>query len=567
MPNRTRQLIFHNMDPRKTPNIMDLGLFPPFSGALEWLKSHKEEIRTLVKLLYTYPYLIQDESMDEFWNFLQSLNNAKDYHDSLDHEMEWDDLDPPPSPPVSTRLPSAKPFPQTLFVAGRTIYLCFPADEAEGLGFLTKMDAITQAIMPFCFVRSNISFYCPHTETGPETLQSISDANVFIFYLCEASVKSKSVLDLLCHAVANNIPVIMVREPGYKLPVMFCENIRNVEITRRGHHPRSMSDMHFSDVLSINGDSDQLVPPRSRPPSGAPPVVTLTVPREQSPADSLSSLPTIRTYFAPSRDPSVEKISLTDVITDGFKQSVTYIEEFHDRCIDKLYNKLSEHLGNLFPEPGTIRAACRVKRSEYDHHTFLRGLLKDSKELHYDNKRPTTTTNTSNTGKHHVIKRTRSGGNETSKKPSLGKNKSHGSWEGQKLPPIPNKVASNSYAVQTEKKALSGRTSQLVRQANVNSDNSLPLGRKSMEITERLNGNEHKTDKEQCREKSTSYLLFPETSKGFPRKDPELVRWPLTQERAPEFIPFSDSPITFDDCSFDIDWALVKSETPSPDLT
>lgn len=59
----------------KSMSEMDItaGFSPTVGGALAWLKRHKDELNTALRLVQMYPLLIQEDCLDGLWVFVQPM--------------------------------------------------------------------------------------------------------------------------------------------------------------------------------------------------------------------------------------------------------------------------------------------------------------------------------------------------------------------------------------------------------------------------------------------------------------------------------------------------------------
>lgn len=292
---------------------------PTFSGAKYWVDRHQKDFRTFAHLLELYPHLLRSEGLNPIREYMippESLPSNYTTSDSSDISNHG-------NAELHTHGNST--------TSKRFVYICDNISESD-FGVSSTKDKLVAALSSYCCVR-----------TSPEQLGSfiecvdivdvITAADAFVFLMNSRTLNSWFSLHQLGLAIAYDIPVIAVREAGFKLPPVFPVEFHHLEIVK----------------------------------PGAPLPVPPTLPRASPNPERCKSSDARRRQGTTAKDVNYHNDFFSDsellkrskrgenqppllatVISELYRTSLLYVWHLHDSCIAKLFGRLSDFLGDSF---------------------------------------------------------------------------------------------------------------------------------------------------------------------------------------------------------------------------
>ena len=321
-------------------------------GALDWISRHKRQIDQFFNILEQYPQLAQSDRLDAGKNPLppikrsvsesaaypprQSRATHSQMHSRHDNRFRrkkhrsGDSIVPNEQGKSLTDNADKNP---DLAAGERYIYVCDVMSDSRdsssqsssvlSSALPSPREKIVTALSSYCFVR-----------TGPDRLHSdaelfelthtIADADAFVLLLNDRVLASGTCLHQLAVAAAYDLPIISVRESGFKLPEKLSPELYEIEIIPV--HERGDTDNHNMSVENENSRNEQE-----------------TNIQQTDRHESQSS-----GFHSESEEDDTRHSSLADLINDCYTDSLLYVPNFHNSCISKLLGKLSEYLGDAY---------------------------------------------------------------------------------------------------------------------------------------------------------------------------------------------------------------------------
>ncbi len=303
----------------KTPFIWPYNQPPTFSGAKYWVNRHQRDFRTFAHLLELYPNLLLSEGLDPLREYMVLPENLPS------HFANATTLNP--SHFYNNQASSEEPSQPGNSMNTRFVYICDNTSETD-FGVSSTKDKLVAALSSYCCVR-----------TSPEQLGSYSDcidiveiitaADAFVFLMNSRTLNSWFSLHQLGLAIAHDIPVIAVREAGFKLPPVFPPEFHHLEIvkpnTTRAATPRP-SPRHRSKSSDANRRTD---------------AAEKGINNNNDPFSDSELLKR-------AKQAENAPLLLADVISGLYRTSLLYVWHLHDSCIAKLFGRLSDFLGESF---------------------------------------------------------------------------------------------------------------------------------------------------------------------------------------------------------------------------
>ena len=380
------------------PGEITPGFSPTFGGALNWTRRHRHVITTMVRLLKTYPNMIHDSCLDDLWHFLLPyLSNAalgqegarNDRSEPHGQKTTRDHQSRNKTPGANFSLPVVE---TTVYVSDVLLYLCSPPLEDTAVKDLVKTQMLINSLLPYCYMRvNNPPYYSGNhqQQARKDEGTSLENVHAFVYLMSGKTLASRNCTESLCAALRNNIPVIAVRDPGYKLPTKLPEHIAKHAPVRRKAHLKA-GESYSSYLNQRDNTSKRSTPispfqggyqsPGSRPQSSSSDVSHVCS-APQSPTYCLTPSAVDNTPYGTSLPLSPAKflgvpdnvqtafpfpsdaVSLVDIMQELYRDSVVYLSEFHKPCILNLYKKLGSTVGcgsfpTESPTPNNAKVVC-----------------------------------------------------------------------------------------------------------------------------------------------------------------------------------------------------------------
>lgn len=300
---------------------------PTFSGAVTWLKRHKYELSTALRLVQVYPNVIQDEAVDCLWDFMQPFLESLVQATGRGHRRRSKRYSPGSSSEEetssSTRSINVDVRRGSLpAIASVRVYFCHQRPDGTDSLELAKVDILERALLPFCYIRDCSSPYAPWLPSRRETIMSITDSDVFVFSLNDETLSDMDCLEMLYKAHKCNIPIVMIRDPGYNLPETFPDIVtsfhpKNYKRTSKKCKDKAKESKTISEEPERKKKTKDVIKDDTGMPS----------PKRRKSADTL-----------------------IDLFKKGSEDAIVYVLDFHEACIGKLYDKLTSYVGpGVFP--------------------------------------------------------------------------------------------------------------------------------------------------------------------------------------------------------------------------
>lgn len=285
---------------------------PTFSGAKYWVDRHQRDFKTFAHLLELYPNLLQSEGLSSLREFMIPPENLPNHFTSSSNPSQFYTQ--------SNTEPS-----QGTSMNSRFVYICDNTSETD-FGVSSTKDKLVAALSSYCCVRTSPEQLGSYSECI-DIVDIITAADAFVFLMNSRTLNSWFSLHQLGLAIAHDIPVIAVREAGFKLPPVFPPEFHHLEIVK----PNSVSTA-----------------PRASP----------NLSRSRSSETKRRTEPAAKDHNEFFSDSELLKRSkqggenspllLADVISGLFRTSLLYVWHLHDSCIAKLFGRLSDFLGESF---------------------------------------------------------------------------------------------------------------------------------------------------------------------------------------------------------------------------
>ena len=527
---RLPEMLNNSARSNATANAMS-SMSPSFSGAVAWLRRHRDQLNITLQLIRMYPNLIQDSCLDGFWDFLQEIVQAErdseentsdilqeNLSSSMSHANEQDAFPVrvfPPTPGLNRHRPAP------------SVYLCTQNLKDGNFMQDATVNTLLKSLLQMVYVKVCKSGRSDETEF-------ILSSDVFLFILNEANLSDKSCIDRLSVAVRKNIPVIMVRDPGYTLPESLPDFINDMEpFVRTFSSSETNQQVNVGDIdISVNtSGKDCLI---------------------KSDTERCENQKTVFSQPHPRADNLDMKMTLGEVIKDGYSNSVVFSVDFQHISIANLHSALSEYV-SVFRNETETSTKTYDKGDNHGH---------PNEKLFVQNKSMNTNPSLSASKKQKLHGNSKTNTNITTRTTDFSKNSNplHNkqivnkqSIKASHLPPIEGKRIEISPVIpQQVRKPL-----QISKEIAINDVNNI------MSLERMLSPQKLKEPKE------TIYLLFPKPMSA--KRNPEVVRWPPKADEDMEIRnnyemlnlqSASESPVSFDHLGDVPDVSLLDSSSP-----
>ncbi|KAH9514833.1 hypothetical protein Btru_023752 [Bulinus truncatus] len=216
--------------------------FYTYQNALAWVRSQQDVISRFIQLLQTYPNLIQDESTDRFWEFLEPLLPEEKETKSRETSSDMDTSDNSSNSlrltgvqvlrpgvnhfkvmnPSDNDIPRA-PLPNQLDFAPRLQVISRPDGSSTQEDALFHR-AVIGALQEDFFVRVHAAPYLSQQDSNCNPTSSDPDLCVYLF--TDSTFENTGCLRTLCAAISRATPVVYVKRQGQQLPDNFSVLVR-----------------------------------------------------------------------------------------------------------------------------------------------------------------------------------------------------------------------------------------------------------------------------------------------------------------------------------------------------
>lgn len=318
-------------------------------GAVDWINRHKPQIDQFLNILEQYPQLVQSDRVNTEKHPLPPIKRSFSESAAFPPKLHENKLQRQSrlggrfgrrkhlsgennGNKTSTIKGDENTRRDDLIAGERYIYVCDVLSESnESLdetgntipspSLPSAREKIVTALSSYCFVR-----------TGPDRLHSeaefvelthtIANADAFILLMNSRVLASGTCYHQLAVAASYSVPIISVRESGFKLTEPLSPELGDIEIIPRRIRATTAETQEIrTDILSDRLSSRDKTDLHESQSSG---------------------------FHSDTEGEDNAHPNLADLVTNCYNDSLLYVPNFHNSCISKLLGKLSEYLGEAY---------------------------------------------------------------------------------------------------------------------------------------------------------------------------------------------------------------------------
>ncbi|CAL1541859.1 unnamed protein product, partial [Lymnaea stagnalis] len=252
--------------------------FYTYQNALLWIRNQQDLISRFVQLLQTYPNLIQDESMDHFWEFIEPLLLEEKETKSRGASAA---LNSPGVKGHVTRLTGGAETPTPSYFQFRDIpsastsrtttpdqhtrtplvHIISHCDQATADDEKAMHGAVIGTLQEDFFVK--VTKNIPGPPNGRKRDYVITETDACVYLFNDSTLADPHCFNDLCVALSRAIPVVYIKHPKLELPQAFLD----VLITRicRGYaswrdYIENFELNHYTNIPSKKRHKEKLEP-------------------------------------------------------------------------------------------------------------------------------------------------------------------------------------------------------------------------------------------------------------------------------------------------------------------